>query len=328
MTLRPGAVPPLVPDGLLRSALDAYDLPGPLEILFLRRGFNDHYELTAAQAGTRPSLKYILRVYLVDKPYLRGTADIEDELRALVILAGQGVPVSAPLPRRDGAVMGTLTADGFSRPVALFTYAAGEEIRGEALEDGAARHLGQAVARMHAVADAQGLGARRYTLDETMLVDRPVAALRAVLGQDAPGLEAYGERLKAELRKLPRTPGVFGFIHGDLHTGNFRMLGDRCTLFDFDHGGQGWRAYDLAALRMSLPDQSWAALLEGYRSVRPFTAPEEAALPLLVRARQLWDPGDFLAMRATGAWGSAPLSELGQAQVLEQVLALLQPPPA
>ncbi|PYE50426.1 phosphotransferase enzyme family protein [Deinococcus yavapaiensis] len=327
MTLRPGAVPPLVPNEVITDALRAYDLPGPLEVQFLRRGFNDHYEVTRAPDGqdTR-NRQYIMRIYLVDKPYIRGIPDIEDELKALVVLAKQGVPVSAPIARRDGDFMQTLDSDGHSRPMALFSYALGEELKGEAIGEEVARNLGQAIARMHAVADAHGLGSRRYTLDETFLVDRPVATLRDLLNEDAVGLEAYGEQLKAALRALPRTPGLFGFIHADLHSGNFRVLKGRCTLFDFDHGAQGWRAYDLCVLRMSLPDDSWTALLDGYRSVRPFTAAEEAALPLLTRVRQLWDVGDFLAMRASGAWGDASLSEQGRAQVLEQVLAMQQPP--
>jgi Ser/Thr protein kinase RdoA (MazF antagonist) len=37
----------------------------------------------------------------------------------------------------------------------------------------------------------------------------------------------------------------FPIIHGDLHGGNGHFAGPRqLTLFDFDHGGYGWRAYD------------------------------------------------------------------------------------
>ncbi|MFC4427009.1 phosphotransferase enzyme family protein [Deinococcus navajonensis] len=323
----PDAVPPLIPEPQLADALGNYDLPGQPELRFLKRGFNDHYEVTLRHGGEEvPGGRYILRVYLVDKPYISGLKDIEAELEALTALAGHGVPVSTPLPRHDGRLWAPLEAGESSRPLALFSYAPGEELGGDAFNESAARNLGLAVAHLHAGGDLHGLGAGRYRLDETYLIDRPVATLVKLLGSEAGDLGRYGERLKAGLKALPRTPGPFGFVHGDLHTGNLRVLEDQPTFFDFDHAAQGWRAYDLAVLRMSLPDGPWAALLEGYRSVRAFTSVEEEALPLLARVRQLWDLGDFLAMRATGAWGQTPLSERSLAHVLEQVQAMQKPP--
>lgn len=313
MSLSPGALPPAVPLAQLEDALTAYDLPGPVSLTWLRRGFNDHYEVTADAA------RFILRVYLPDKPYIRSPSDFQAEADTLTVLAAEGLAVSAPVPDRDGALLKVLETDGLNRPVALFTYAPGEERRGRDFTEAAARDLGMTLARIHQLADERHLGQDRYILDEEFLVDRPIAALRHALGSDADGLEAYGETLKAGLRHLPRTQGTFGFIHGDLHTGNLRVEQDRCTVFDFDHGGQGWRAYDLAVLRMSLPDGPWAALLEAYRSVRPFSEEEEAALPLLAQVRELWDPGDFLAMLYTGAWGPPALPEKWLDQIRTQV---------
>ncbi|WP_194165405.1 phosphotransferase enzyme family protein [Deinococcus terrestris] len=313
MSLSPEAVPPAVPLGQLEEVLTAYDLPGPVGLTWLRRGFNDHYEVTAGAS------RYILRVYLPDKPYIRSLSDFQAEVEALNVLALEGLPVSAPVPDRRGNLLTRLEVEGGSRPLALFTYAPGEERRGRDFTEAAARNLGMTLARIHQLADERHLGRDRYTLDEEFLVDRPIAALRRALGADADGLETYGETLKAGLRHLPRTQGAFGFIHGDLHTGNLRVEHDRCTVFDFDHGAQGWRAYDLAVLRMSLPDGPWAALLEAYRSVRPFSEEEEAALPLLAQVRELWDPGDFLTMLYTGAWGPPTIPEKGLDRIRTQV---------
>ncbi|MCP2014403.1 Ser/Thr protein kinase RdoA (MazF antagonist) [Deinococcus sp. HSC-46F16] len=313
MSLSPGATPPAVPLALLEEVITTYDLPGPVSLAWLRRGFNDHYEVTAGAA------RFILRVYLPDKPYIRSPSDFQAEVDALNVFATEGLPVSAPVPDRHGALLKVLDTDGQRRPLALFTYAHGEERHGRDFTETAARDLGTTLAQLHLVADERNLGQGRYTLDEEFLVDRPIAALRRALGPDADGLEAYGKTLKAGLRNLPRAQGAFGFIHGDLHTGNLRVEQGRCTVFDFDHGGQGWRAYDLAVLRMSLPDGPWAALLEAYRSVRPFSAEEEEALPLLARVRELWDPGDFLAMLYTGAWGPPTLPEKGLERIRTQV---------
>jgi Ser/Thr protein kinase RdoA (MazF antagonist) len=192
------AVPPLVPEEQLLDALQHYDLPGSPKLRFIARGFNDHYQVDLEHAGRdRSAMRYILRVYLPDKPYIRGVQDFEDELLALTTFARHGVPVSAPIPRRDGTVLGRLSAGGHVRPVALFSHADGEELEGTAISERAARNLGQVIAQMHEVADAHQLGLRRYTLDETFLVERPLALLQELLGPDAGDLAAFGEQLRA-----------------------------------------------------------------------------------------------------------------------------------
>ncbi|MEF2280269.1 phosphotransferase [Deinococcus sp. YIM 134068] len=317
MTLAADAFPPLVPETLLERALLAYALPEPTELRFLRRGYNDHSLVTAG--GQR----FILRVYLDDKPYLRGPHDFLSEVEVLAGLKAQGVSVSSPIARRDGTLLGRVEDAHGERHVALFEFAEGDEVSGGELSESAAHHLGLTVATLHLRADEARLGHRRPSLDETFLVDRPVAALQRMLGQEAGFLREYGEGLKRRLSRLPRDAGAFGFVHGDLHLGNVHVSEEHgCTLFDFDHSGLGWRAYDLAVLRLRLDETRWNALLGGYRTVRPWSQRDMDSVPLFTEVRQLWDPGDWFAMWETGAWGRSSLEEVPPARLLERLRVL------
>ena len=73
-------------------------------------------------------------------------------------------------------------------------------------------------------------------------------------------------------------------------------------MFDFDHCGYGWRAYDIAVFLGSMPLEIGAAFLEGYQSLRRLSAAEIAAIPTFVKIRLIWDTGDVLAM--VPLWGA------------------------
>lgn len=76
--------------------------------------------------------------------------------------------------------------------------------------------------------------------------------------------------------------------------------GDQVTLFDFDHCGYGWRAYDLAPFYHA-PDALQKAFFQGYETLRPLTQGERDCLPIFAKLRMLWDAGDMLATEALRA---------------------------
>ena len=84
----------------------------------------------------------------------------------------------------------------------------------------------------------------------------------------------------------------------------------RVTLFDFDHGGFGWRAYDLAVCMGSGGPEHREPRIAGYESVRPLTDQERELLPAFRKLNAVWDLGDVLAMRA--AWGDDPEDQIGE----------------
>jgi Ser/Thr protein kinase RdoA (MazF antagonist) len=99
-------------------------------------------------------------------------------------------------------------------------------------------------------------------------------------------------------------------------------------LFDFDHCGFGWRAYDLAPFyqNSAAPDEErrkWAAFLSGYEEVRKLSTSERDSLPVFKACRALWDVGDWL--RAAGwtgdSWALDGLCERTLKRVREPLVA-------
>lgn len=133
----------------------------------------------------------------------------------------------------------------------------------------------------------------------------------AVLGEAGPR-EPFAT--DAGLRALPRTPEVFGVLHGDPELDNVVWEGDRGTLVDLDDVHLGWFVSDVAfALRdwappAAAPDLSApvpAAFLAGYRDRRPMSDEELSWLPLVARAsaaRTLVDLAPVLAEPAAEEW--------------------------
>jgi Ser/Thr protein kinase RdoA (MazF antagonist) len=218
------------------------------------------------------------------------------------------VAVAPPIARRDGELLGTYPTTAGTRHCALFAFADGA-IRG-AVTDSQARTLGRTLATFHVEADRfrpSRAAYRRYDMDLRFLLDRPVALLDAFLREHGrQGLERYQSRfaaLRERVLALPTGGGSYGVIHGDPHRGNAAVTdAGEVTLFDFDHGGFGWRAYDLAVCWRSLPAEAQSACLEGYAAVRPLSEREEQLLPTFRTFNAIWDLGDVLAMRP--AWGA------------------------
>jgi Ser/Thr protein kinase RdoA (MazF antagonist) len=79
------------------------------------------------------------------------------------------------------------------------------------------------------------------------------------------------------------------------------------TLFDFDLCGPGWRAYDVGTVLIDTDAATAVAFREGYEAVRPLAPVEEALLPWMQMAQQIW----MLGMRAwhVNAWGSSYVAD-------------------
>ncbi len=105
--------------------------------------------------------------------------------------------------------------------------------------------------------------------------------------------------------------------HGDCHGLNARIAtagpqAGEATFFDFDDGGFGYLAYDLAVhlwAQASFRRQRiamWHAFIDGYRSVRPIAAADLDAVDLFVPIRHVWLMGEMAGR--LDEWGSEGMS--------------------
>ena len=284
----------------LAAMLEAdYNLTPQVQCTLWNRGFNDHYLVSAGAS------RYMLRVYSPSKYWIEGAGDIRFELEFLVFLHTHGIPVAEPLPRRDGDLLGTVQAPEGTRYVALFSYADGEPIHD--LNEAQSRIFGVTMARLHRVADSFTSSYPRYHLDLSILVDRPLKLIRERIGITRPDdfsfLAELAEQLKRDVRESGISGDGYGLIHADMHGRNNHFVGgDRLILFDFDHCGYGWRAYDMAVFLGGCSSELRNAFLQGYGSVRELSAAELTALSMFLKIRPIWDTGDMLAM--ADLWGA------------------------
>lgn len=233
-------------------------------------------------AGARFILTmYEFRIDLADLPFF---------LSLLDHLASTGCPVPRTIHDRAGALYRLIG----NKAVALIEYLPGVSVSHPT--PGQARAVGRALAQLHlASVDFSATRANAMDLAEShRLVDAcghdGMAAIDPVLAElverELPLIEA------AWPGDLPRS-----VIHADLFPDNVLMRGETVTgLIDFYFACTDLTAYDVAvthaawcfdnAGRNYSPAIS-AALLEGYESLRPLSAAERAALPVLARAAAL-----------------------------------------
>jgi Ser/Thr protein kinase RdoA (MazF antagonist) len=282
-----------------------YDLPGSIECTLLLRGWNDTFEVR-----TKDGERFIFRI---SKRRARGDADVASETAFLAYLDSQGIPVAAAIPGRDGSLFTSAYFPEGQRSAVLFRYAEGRpsQARRSAAD---ARANGVTLARIHDAAGGFAAADKgRYRLDSDHLLHRPlgyILALEDLSDSVRTGLADVTGRLSSA---LARWDGLsWTRCHGDCHgyNANIALQGPRAgqaVFFDFDEGGPGYLAYDLAVFLHAcvLFEQKqhafWHAFIEGYRTIRELPHADFEAVHLFVPIRHLWFVGEYASRIAE--WG-------------------------
>ncbi len=276
----------------LAELIAAYDVGDLVSAKGIAEGVSNSNWLIETRKADGASGRFILTMYerRID------TAELPFFLSLLDHLAARGCAVPATIHDRGGASLRAI--DG--KAVALIAFLPG--VSPSSPTPAQARAVGGALARVHLAArdfphhrrDRLDPATNRVTL-ESCGAERLAGidpALSAALAMAA----EVAERWPAG---LPRS-----IIHSDLFPDNVLMLGAEVTgLIDFYFACDGMMAYDLAVAHAAwsfdrtgarfLPETG-AALIAGYRAVRPLQADERAAMPLLAEGACL----RFTASRA------------------------------
>jgi homoserine kinase type II len=218
---------------------------------------------------------YEKRVAAVDVPFF---------LALMEHLAKRGINCPQPVKSRSGESLGTLCG----RPAAIVTFLDGMWMRRP--DAGNCAAVGEALAKMH-LAGADFSGRRKNALSVggwrplfEQAADRANGVqqgLREAIEQELAHLEAQWPA------DLPQ-----GVIHADLFPDNVFFLGDELSgLIDFYFACTDTLAFDVAICLNAWcfePDHSYNVtkgrnLLSAYMKVRPLSAAELEAFPLLAR---------------------------------------------
>ncbi len=242
---------------------------------------------------------YERRIEVEDLPFFLGLLDH---------LAARACPVPRTIHDRDGGLYRLL--DG--KAVALIEFLPGVSVSEPTPAQ--ARAVGAALAQLH-LASADFPAARGNGLGPDEWQHLLGACGHDGLAQIDAALPDLVETELATLAASWPNDLPHSVIHADLFPDNVLMLGDRVSgLIDFYFACTDITAYDVAVTHAAWcfdaaggtfsPALS-AALIAGYEAVRPLSAPERAALPLLARGAAM----RFLATRAYD-WMHTPADAL------------------
>jgi Ser/Thr protein kinase RdoA (MazF antagonist) len=282
----------LSPEALIKDFLPDFGIGPIIECKFYSGGFNHTYRVKAIDGST-----YYLRAYRIQ---WRTLTDIQYELDVLNHLKHKGFPAASPVPYKDGQPFCSVPAPEGTRILALFTEAPGPEISYDHEPARNANSYGRAVAQMHnALNDFNSLHPR-FHLDLAHFIDQPLRNIQPFLSHrpdDWDFLQQFAETLRQRILAIPAEMLEQGFCHGDLQGYHANITPNGIlTFFDFDCGGFGYRAYDLAVFLWCcrLEDAvvaRWAPFLKSYRENRSIHERDVEAIPLFVCARYLWHMG-------------------------------------
>jgi Ser/Thr protein kinase RdoA (MazF antagonist) len=283
---------------LAERAVSAYDVPDP-SLRLIAHAWNTTYRVDSGDGK-----RYLLRIH---RAPVTSVDQIGAELAWLDALSREtDLLVPQVVRRRDGRAAAVEKAAGASRVCVLFRW-----ISGRFLEAGLRPvHLdrvGRLLARLHEHAATYTLPAgvrsrRLYGVDDQSWHDTDPLSLRTVERLAGEIDEVYGagagvvvravlQRVRRARVQLGEGPDEFGLVHGDLHQENFLFAGGRVAAIDFDDCGFGHHAYDLAVPVAELlfhPDigELRAALLAGYRSVRPLSQAAETSIETFMELKR------------------------------------------
>ena len=97
-----------------------YSLGTVEQCICISIGDNDNYLITIEHK------KYILRIYRYNKYWLVNESDYQFELHWLEYLHQNNLPISYPIPRREGQFLNSIEAPEGKRYWALFSFGFGE----------------------------------------------------------------------------------------------------------------------------------------------------------------------------------------------------------
>ena len=263
----------------LGAFLRAYDIGELLSYKGIAEGTENSNFILHTTGGSYILTLYEKRTDKNDLPFFLGLMEH---------LAVRGVTCPLPVRRSDGEVIGEVAG----RPAAIITFLEGMWPRRPTAAH--CRELGVALAQLH-VAGAD------FPLTRPNALALPGwQTLWDGCHERADEVEkGLGEEVATDFAALKAgwpTDLPAGVIHADLFPDNVFFLGDKLSgLIDFYFACNDFYAYDVATCLNAwcfARDHSFnltkgAALLAGYQSVRPLSAAERDALPMLCRGSAL-----------------------------------------
>jgi Ser/Thr protein kinase RdoA (MazF antagonist) len=282
-------------DRLAESALDRYGLDADSTVRLINVSENWTYRIDEPATGRT----FALRVH---RPGYHTASEIESELDWIDALRQDDVVETARAVAAGAGsrVTQLATPKLGERNAVLFEWLPGAmpAPEGEDLIRGL-RTLGAVSAGMHSHARRwrRPRSFRRFSWDHdtTLGASGHWGRWQDGLGMGAEELDVLG-RLDAVIQRRLEAYGQsserFGLVHADIRLANLLVDGSHVRVIDFDDCGFSWFMYDFATTVSFFEDHPQVpelkgAWVDGYRSVAPLDAADEAELDTFVMLRRL-----------------------------------------
>jgi Ser/Thr protein kinase RdoA (MazF antagonist) len=231
-------------------------------------------------------------------PVIQESQEVEDELTWLEFVANQGqVRVPRPVRNQGEGLVTTISTGKEKQLSCLFEWVEGEPAR-KNLTSRVMEQIGQAVGTLHEIAREFGNPLQHKDFRTNYRYDSSLAASHRgwieeyeaeIGGEKTKLLYTAVEWLIEELTRIGEAGSNFGFIHADLHFGNFLVHDGEVSVIDFDQLGRGHYLYDLAVLMVELDYEltkstdCWEKFMGGYQQVAALPFGKESELnPFIV----------------------------------------------
>lgn len=268
--------------GFLEEYLSQHHGLKGISLRFLKRGFNDTYFVESLSG------KFILRIYRHGR---RTLEEIRAEVKLLLFLGQQGLPVSLPIPDQEAVFIHAFPAPEGIRHAVLFTFSEGKSLRKPSVSQ--CREIGTALGHIHHAALQYDPGSLTWTYHPSSVFQLVRTAVSEKL-KSFPEEMIYLDKLEQAVSKhLKGIELKTGICHGDLQPENFLFESGRgITFIDFDFAGKGPLLYDLGAYtwydHQGKTNAMLHAFYEGYAQVAGLTQPERELIPLFGALRALF----------------------------------------
>ena len=265
-----------------------------------------------------PDKRYVLRIH---RPGYHTFAELESEHVWTAALRKAGLDVPVPARTRGGHVYVTLSFEKDERHIDMLEWVDGELLgniiqresgcfaghfratgriqRESGCYAGHFRATGRIAAAMHNQSCAWTLpsGFERQSFDiEGLMGDDPFWGPFWDLPQMSKAqrdvIMSTRRTITEELMCLGYSPETFSLIHADLHPHNLVVSDHGLHVIDFDDCGFGWHHYELAVAlyryrELDRYEDMLAAMVDGYRELRPLPDTAVTMLPVFYLARSL-----------------------------------------
>jgi amicoumacin kinase len=186
-------------------------------------------------------IDYILRIGHSDH---RSLEMVEAELDFVNYLAEHQANVSVPIVSINGKLVEVVEcADKSYFTVTSYHKSLGTHVRRDSVTDQFFINYGKTIGKLHRLTkDYQEGTYKRYSWDDDLLIKEA----REYLPKEELFVVEKLETVVKQIHQIPKNRNNYGLIHTDIHMGNFFVLNDELSVFDFDDSAYQYFISDIA----------------------------------------------------------------------------------